>query len=174
MARETSQTHQLAPAQQTTRPDHPNKLTERHYGLALLGAIEIDRAERGEVRRWPARARAVDSLLSGHGPLPDVALTLKEAVALAQRARGERRRPSTRLAQPYARCDRGVPTRRNRPKQCLDRRKADHVAEHRQDALIAHLHQARNCQSSRTRHARCCQPSLVVGPAIGDQISQVR
>jgi predicted ATPase/class 3 adenylate cyclase/DNA-binding CsgD family transcriptional regulator len=64
-------------------------------GLALLAAVETDRRVRGEVWRWPARAAMVTALVADHGPLPEVVLSLDEAIALAQRSRGGRRRPTT-------------------------------------------------------------------------------
>ena len=63
-------------------------------GMALIGAVEADRASRGEVFRWPHRAAVVRALIDAHGPLPEPTLTYDEAVALARRSRGERVRPS--------------------------------------------------------------------------------
>ena len=63
--------------------------------LALLGAIERERATRNDLTGTGGRRDVVARLIAEHGPLPESTLTLDEAVALAQRSRGERRRPST-------------------------------------------------------------------------------
>ena len=67
----------------------------RAVGLALLGAIEGERAKRNDLTAMGGRRDVVDRLIAEHGPLPETRFTLDEAVALAQRSRGERRRPST-------------------------------------------------------------------------------
>ena len=66
----------------------------RAVGLALLGAIECERATRNDLTGTGGRRDVVERLIAECGPLPDARLTLDEAVALAQRSRGERRRPS--------------------------------------------------------------------------------
>jgi predicted ATPase/class 3 adenylate cyclase/DNA-binding CsgD family transcriptional regulator len=66
----------------------------RAVGLALLGAVERERAIRTDLTGMGGRRPIVERLIAEHGPLPETRLTLDEAVALAQRSRGERRRPS--------------------------------------------------------------------------------
>ncbi len=64
-------------------------------GLALLAAIEHDLTMRHGWPISPIHRRRQLAAAEAHGPLPQPALSLQEAAALALRSRGDRQRPST-------------------------------------------------------------------------------